>query len=311
MSLKFQLRQALDIQDEHNTKLTEAPPIHKKEKGKFAVLTPFAIIQADLIYMKPDGDYKYILSVVDVATRAYDAVALKSRTSQAIIEGFEQIFKRKGTKKHFDYINIKILYTDQGSEFNNNDFRDYMDDLGIQVKHTMTNRHSQMGIVEYFNHIITKNLYTKITTEELKTRENYDKWVHLLPKLVAVLNKKEHLKVPQLADFFKPPRTTATEIENRLQVGEMVHVRLQQPKDHLLEKNNKLHGNFRNGDVRFELKAVPITKVIILPNQPIRYMVEKYPNTSFMRKELLTVTEEPKAEEPKSKTKSKLKFQKK
>jgi transposase InsO family protein len=286
--LKFQLFDAVGVNKEkQSVKMTEAPTIKTKEKGKFMVFKKNAVVQADLIYMRPDpGGYKYILTVVDVATRAMDCIALKGRESMDVIEGFEQIWKHKYITK-----DIQILYTDPGTEFKNKQFHEYMEEKRIVVRHTMTARKGQMGVVEYFNHLITNTVGTKMTSEELETGEEYNAWAEMLPKIVKVLNNKENLKTPNLSDFFKEPRTTLKEVNDRLAVGTVVHVRLQAPKDHLADTNNKLTGGFRNGDVRWEKAVTEIDNVIMLPNQPIRYMVKKYNNVSFMRKELLLADE--------------------
>src|ERR1044071_6867737 len=96
--LKFQLYKAVGIDnpEKPSVRLTEAPIIKNKDKGKFMVLRKYGVVMADLIYMKPDPKgYNYILTVVDVATRSMDAIPLKGRESYDVIEGFEQIFKHK------------------------------------------------------------------------------------------------------------------------------------------------------------------------------------------------------------------------
>ena len=288
-SLKYQLFEAVSIdKDKQSVKLTEAKNIHAKDKGKFSVVGKFAVVQADLIYMKPDpNDYHYILTVVDVGTRRMDAEPLRGRTETDIEEGFNEIFKRKNITTQ-----IETLYTDPGTEFKNKAFHEFMNKMGVDVRHTMTGRKNQMGIVEYFNHLITKTLYTKMTSQEIDTKDEFNEWSELLPKIVKVLNDKENLKNPKAKEFFKDPRTTLRQLEDRLKVGDIVHVRLNQPIDHLKEKNNKLHGGFRNGDIRWEQSLTEIVNVLILPDQPIRYLVKKYYNVSFIRKELLLATPE-------------------
>lgn len=156
-----------------STKLTEAFPIHRKERGTYAVPKKFAVIQADLMYIKTEKKgYNYILNVVDVASRAVDAVPLRGRTSEDVIEGFEQIWKRK----HIDFDLVEYVYCDPGAEFKNSNFRDYMDDLGIVVRYTMTARKNQNSIVEAYNGILAKQLGKKIASEELRTGKAYNDW---------------------------------------------------------------------------------------------------------------------------------------
>lgn len=111
------------------------------------------------------------------------------------------------------------------------------------------------------------------------------------------MNQSEHLKEPKVSDYFKDPKFTN---EPLLEEGTKVHVRLQQPIDHTVDnKKIRLHGGFRAGDLRWEKQPTTIKNVIIVPNQPVRYITEKYNNVSFLRKELLLVSDYVPDEEPK------------
>ena len=289
MSLNKKLSEAIGInKNEKNVKLTEAPTIRKNDTGHFNVFAKFAVVQADLIYITEDKrGYKYILNVVDVASRALDAIPLRGRTAEDVIEGFEKIFKRK-------YINssrISTLVTDPGSEFKNDIFHKYLTKKGIKIRHTMTARKNQTSIVEYYNGLIAKHLGQKKTSSELKENEYYDNWSEDLEKMVKVFNSKEFEKAPKLQDFFGEPKIKQN--EEILPEGTRVHVRLQQPIDHMVDdKKERLSGKFRYGDLRYEKQTTKINRIIAVPNQPIRYMVEKYNNVSFIRKELLLAGEE-------------------
>ena len=280
------LRNALKIdREKQNVKLTEAPNIKKTEQGHYAVPSKFAVVQCDLIYLQEDEHgYKYILDVVDVASRKMDAIPLRGREAEDVIEGFEQVWKHKYVKKD----EIVTLVTDSGSEFKNKKFHDYIERIGIKIRHTMTARKNQTAIVEYYNFVLMKHLGVKTTSNDLA--DAYENWSELLPKMVQVLNKKEHEKVPKIKDFFGEPKIK--ENEDILQEGTVVHVRLQQPIDHTVDdKKKRLHGGFRSGDLRWEKGTTTIERVVAYPNQPIRYMVKKYNNVTFLRKELLLADE--------------------
>ena len=287
--LRYQLFQAVGVDTtKQSVKLVQAPPIQKHEKGHFNIPVEGGLVQADLIYMRKDPKgYDYILTVVDVATRKMDAIPLRGRTGYDVIEGFEQVFKNGYISEAID-----ILHTDPGGEFNNKDFHEYMKDAGIEVRHSMTARKGQTGIVEYTNSLITKALGTKITSDEIEDNQAYDEynWSELLPKIVKVLNEPGNLKVPNIRRMFDPPRTTAKELEDRLEENAVVHVKLQQPMDHMAKTNAKLTGRFRDGDIRFNKTVTHITHVVIVPDQPIRYVVAGINNASFIRKELLVAT---------------------
>jgi transposase InsO family protein len=260
--------------DSKNVALQNAPKIKQQEKGKFRVLKRFGLLQADLIYMPEDKGFKYILTVVDVASRIIDAIPLKGRESQDVVEGFEQIKKHK----HIDMDKVTSIYTDPGSEFKNKDVHDYFEKQEIVIRHGMTNRHQQQGVVEYYNHLLTKALGTKMTSQTLDANEHISTWVDDLPKLVAVLNRKENLhENTDISKFFSLP--TAPADKDILKEGTVVHVRLQQPKNPLT--GERLHGTFRNSDLRYERDQTEISRVLLLPGQKnIRYMVKKYKQTN-------------------------------
>ena len=79
--------------DNINVKLTQKNPY--KSKSHFAPFSENNEIQADLIYMPIDKGYKYILTVVDIASKVIDAQPLKDRSSDDVIYGFDKIFSRK------------------------------------------------------------------------------------------------------------------------------------------------------------------------------------------------------------------------
>jgi hypothetical protein len=62
---------------------------HTTEEEKYAVE------QADLLFLPDDDGFKYLLVVVDVATRLTDAEPLKSKESKVVLKAMQKIFKRK------------------------------------------------------------------------------------------------------------------------------------------------------------------------------------------------------------------------
>ena len=57
--------------------------------------------QADLLFLPNDDGYKYLLVVVDIATRKVDAQQLKSKDSNDVKEALKKIYKRKILKTPF------------------------------------------------------------------------------------------------------------------------------------------------------------------------------------------------------------------
>ena len=53
-----------------------------------------AVQQADLLFLPNDDGYRYLLVVVDIATRKVDAEPLKSKESKEVKKAMEKIYRR-------------------------------------------------------------------------------------------------------------------------------------------------------------------------------------------------------------------------
>lgn len=286
MSKLAQLREEVTKVDKNSLefKMVNAEKIGKKDRDHFAVFKEFAKIQMDILYMREDEKgYRYILNVVDCASHACDSEPCYDLKGERICEALNQMKKRKYIK--FD--EVKVCSCDNGSEFKNKHVKDWMEYHDIDMRFTVPDRKTQNAMVEAYNNIISKAIYEKASIDEMQENARVKpNWSSYLPQMVKVLNKKTNLTKPSAKPYFKDPKATPSEINNRLHVGDVVHVRLNKPYDFIGEKG--LYGNFRNGDIRFEKETTKVTNIIIEPNTHVRYLVEKYGSkTSFLRKELL------------------------
>src|SRR5690606_29626929 len=100
--------------------------------------------QSDLLFMPHDGDYRYILVVVDLGSRATDAEPLKAKTGKAVISGFKKIFKRGIIKTP------KRMEVDAGAEFKGETAR-FLKSLNIWIRVAKVARHRQQALVERRN----------------------------------------------------------------------------------------------------------------------------------------------------------------
>ena len=119
----------------------------------------FATEQADLLFLPDDDGYRYLLVVVDAATRLTDAEPLKSKDSKAALKAVQTIFKRKVLKMP------KRLEVDPGSEFKG-DFRTYFDKY-LQIMTKVAGRHRQQAVAEHKNYQIGTILNKRMLTEEV------------------------------------------------------------------------------------------------------------------------------------------------
>src|SRR3990167_3202248 len=129
------------------SKLTALPKKDTKDNmPRIRVGKANAIHQADILYLPNDGGYKYLLVVVDTATRKIDAEPLLSHSSSAVLKAILKIYER-GTLKL-----PVILQTDDGNEFKGV-FHDKLREKGINIRHSRVNRHRQVAMAEGINYL--------------------------------------------------------------------------------------------------------------------------------------------------------------
>ena len=114
--------------------------IPQKDKGlsqaHFQTYNKGIINQADLLFLPNDNGYKYCLVVVDLYDRKTDAVPLKSKTAEAVLEGFKEIYDR-------GILSLpKKILVDSGVEFKGV-VKDYFNKLHITLKPSLPDRHRQ------------------------------------------------------------------------------------------------------------------------------------------------------------------------
>ena len=136
--------------------------------------------QADLVEMnhlsKWNKNRKFLLTVIDIASKFAFAESLKRKTAQKISEAFERILKRNKPPKH--------LQTDRGKEFYNKEFAGVMKKHGIN--HYSTHSERKASIVERFNRTLKENMYRNFT------QRNTLNWVSMLPELMLEYNNRKH-----------------------------------------------------------------------------------------------------------------------
>ena len=259
----------------------------KKEKGKtmphFENNVAGQVQQADILYLPDDNGFKFCLVVVDVADHTIDAQQLKTITAESVRNGFKIIYKREILKMP----NYEMI-VDRGSEFKGV-VRTYFNNNNVIVKQAQGGRHRQVAIVEANNKIIGKAVHMRQTAQELQTNEVSREWVEFLPLIVSKINEKlkRHLQPFIFGDKNSIPIIPKnTQI---LLIGQKVRVALDEPRSVVDDK--KLHGGFRESDIRWEVKPTKINNILIHEKQPILYTVDGHKNVGYTRERIQLVDE--------------------
>lgn len=268
------------------SKLFRVPRNDKRiNTPRTSVLIPHFTQQADLLYLPNDHGYKYALIVVDLGNRKIDAVPLKSKMTDEIVQAFEAIYKRKILRQPVQ------LEVDPGKEFSGN-FQKWADKKGIKIWRKKPGRRRQQAMVETVNGIIATALHKRIVAEELITGRRAVAWVQLLPGLVTAINdSRKDIKVAV-------PDEERCSGDSCILLSEGTRVRrmLDEPID--IVTKERVNDKFRRTDVRWDPTIRTIVQVIIKPGQPPMYLLnsleprKKYDPVAYTKNQLQIVTDD-------------------
>ena len=264
--------------------LLKKPPKVKREGNFNQYSKPNSTHQMDLLFLPtdPTGN-KYLLVVTDLMTRLADFEPLKTKSSLQVIQALKNIYQRKILKQPF------IIQVDDGSEFKG-DFTKWAEKENIKIRRALPQRHNSQGVVESLNRQIGKALNIAMLRQELNTGKRNTEWVHYLADLRKYLNKKRKREVPKENPEKKEIKIICP--KNKcvfLKIGEKVRRKLDYPINPIT--GEKLHGKFREGDIRYSLKVYTIGDIILSNNSPPMYKLEELPGTLFHKQQLLPIFE--------------------
>ena len=124
----------------------------------------WAIDLLDMSFYKNENEgYRYILNVIDVFSRYYFAVPLKDKTMGTTLEAFKTIITQNNRCP-------ERLWNDEGGEFVNKQWKDYLKKHNIEMYHT--HGEHKTSIAERFNKIL-REMMSKYFTEN-----NTQDWVN-------------------------------------------------------------------------------------------------------------------------------------
>ena len=267
-----------DISDSSAKELTKPP----KKSGykttfKSGNYPPGDYHQMDLLFLPEDDDtgHKYLLVITDIGSGKTDARPLKTKSGTGVLKEVQSVYTKKKYLKE-----PKFIHMDAGTEFNATKAYYLKKKIGVRV--ASVGRHKQQSVVEAMNKIIGSAINELQVHNEMITEDVDRNWVEYLPTILEVINEEAHTRIRKP----KPKKETVlcekTECD-LLEIGAKVRVALDYPKN---IKNERQHGTFRAGDIRWSTKSHTIENILLLPNQPIRYVISGIPNNTFSKYEI-------------------------
>lgn len=138
--------------------------------------------QADLVdvssLQKFNNGYRYILTCIDILSKHAWAIPLKQKRGEDITRAFQKIFQERKPKS---------LQTDQGTEFKNSKFQNFLKENNVRFFTTFSEQ--KASIIERFNRTLKTKMWKYFTSKNTKTYEN------ILQKLISSYNNTYHSSI--------------------------------------------------------------------------------------------------------------------
>jgi hypothetical protein len=142
-----------------------------------------------------EGNYKYLLVVLDIASSIFDVEPMKTKSAKATLEAFQKIIRRKILK--MPEISLK---TDGGTEFKS-EFNKFLVDHNILHKIATPYRKTQMSPIESLNGTLGRLLMNYLNTKSVENQEDYFNWTDILPTIRTELNNYRKRDLDKVREY--------------------------------------------------------------------------------------------------------------
>lgn len=180
----------------------------KKSVGVAPIITskPNVYYQMDLADMGSYSSHgkRYIIAIIDAFTKQAYASALTSKSEKSVLKGFHSLLSQ--LKKNGK--TIKILQTDNGSEFLSEKMKALYEELDIKHNTSIPGVPQSQGLIERWNAVIKSYIQQDITA----TGKN--NWPANLDKYVANYNNSYHNTIKMTPNEANKEENVKTVAEN-------------------------------------------------------------------------------------------------
>ena len=129
--------------------LQEVNQLYHPSKGKAkdfksSMTTPNTILAIDLVNMEKNEvrGFKYLFNGIDMSSRYVYSVAMKNKTDTEVLKAFKKIYKES---------RIRAIRSDNGSEFINDKFKNFLKNNNIKQILSEPNKPQSNGMIERAN----------------------------------------------------------------------------------------------------------------------------------------------------------------
>ena len=162
-----------------------APPEYVP-RPRWTVSKPNQVHQADLLFLPHDTikgkTYRYVLVVIDVASRYKDAEALSTKDSGEISRCFVKIYSRRLGWPG-------VLVVDSGREFMGSVSK-LMEKHKVRIQRGQAGNHRSQAFVERANKTLSERLFSHQYAQEMLGKDKSREWVKRLPLVLKAMNSE-------------------------------------------------------------------------------------------------------------------------
>ena len=155
----------------------------KRRKVNFGNF-PNEIWSADLIDLKKikkdNNGFQYIINIIDLFSRHAWSIPIKNKTGKSIVEAFDYVL---GELNAINY-KPKKLWVDNGSEFYDKTFKNWLNDNNIQMYSSFNE--GKAVVIERFNRTLKNKMFKYFTANATY------KYIDILSSLINEYNNKKH-----------------------------------------------------------------------------------------------------------------------
>ena len=249
---------------------------------------PNALHHIDLLHLPEDGNKRYMVSIVDAASRYKAGIPISSKTPEAVVQAIRKAYGR--TLLDFP----DRVHVDAGTEFQGA-FAKYMKKKGVSLEVGKPGDHKFTALAESLNSIVAKRLFGAQHHTERETGAVSKEWVALLPKILERINKTRNPAIKKRPvdaiqqEQVEPPGPSAStqkiiDTETILKIGSKARAPLDRPSGHGIKGTQA----FRATDITYSEPKL-ITNLRMLAGRPVEYELEGMPGRWWVAKQLKPV----------------------
>lgn len=162
-------------------------------------------------YKGSNGRKGWVLTGIDVFSKFGFAKAITTKKADKVLDGLKDILLEYRTKMG---MNPQLIHSDNGSEFTNRDYKEYLRQNNIKTFYGQTYTPQQQGNIERFNRTLKGLIFSYITKRKSHNLPFSERYVDVLDQILKNYNDSIHSSIKDKPkNILKPNRSNLKQIK--------------------------------------------------------------------------------------------------